>query len=148
MNSTLNLSGFSKYKSKYKSSIYTKKPLEYKVVERLFNIFTSDIGCQQTVENAIPAVAKIEHLQWDRISTPGDSTRDCGPFAMLRQKEIEQSHLICMHGQHRIAAAKQYFGLFPQRSREWWLVKLYDESIGPETRECLVNSFKIYMSGV
>ena len=96
------------------------RPLDGKNVSRLHRIFELE-GCSRLdPDNHVPTLIKRKVLA-DALGNGGSldvSLGGCGEPSLL---EVEEP-LVCLHGRHRLAAAKQYFF---QPEQKWWIVDLY-----------------------
>jgi hypothetical protein len=96
------------------------RQVDSKIVERLKRDFEGE-GCLKTT-NRIPAIiddttlqAELQKLAIDSEDFRAGSSED-PPRLSLGLVQLE-----CLHGQHRILAAKEF--LIP--SQRWWIVDLY-----------------------
>ena len=102
----------------------TSLELSAKNVSRLVAVFSTQGCLRLDEENYIPAcisgqalnsALERSRLQSEQLSAPYDP-----PFL-----DLGDYRLICLHGRHRIEAAKLFLGPFD----EWWVVDLYDDSM-------------------
>lgn len=96
------------------------RDLDEKNVDRLFNIFKIE-GCKR-YERMNHVLVLIEHhdlkrtLRANNISST-QIKREDPPFIKLS----DNFSLVCLHGRHRLAAAK----LFLKPREQWWVVDVF-----------------------
>ena len=97
---------------------------DYKTVERLKNVFEEE-GCDRAnPANFLPALVKLESLQGLAVLADLCQFLDSMISAPLITLGPEEK-LTCLHGKHRILAAKKVLC----RSDQWWVVALYDDGM-------------------
>jgi hypothetical protein len=95
--------------------------IDTKVIERLIRDFEGE-GCIQET-NRIPAIIddSILHAGLRKLAMTPESFKADSNSAPPRLDLQSDMRVECLHGQHRILAAKQF--LAP--SRRWWIVDFY-----------------------
>ncbi len=102
----------------------TSLTLDTKNIDRLIQVFKLEGCLRLDLEHHIPAIISNQTLQESLARSAVDGTelhRQQSPPTLLFP---EDTYLPCLHGKHRIAAAKTL--LLPGNT--WWTVDLYLDS--------------------
>ncbi|KAL4960565.1 uncharacterized protein BDV14DRAFT_192865 [Aspergillus stella-maris] len=114
------------------------RDLDPKNVKRLSDIFTKDQCRRLDIGNHITGVVSEHDLAVaiQRAGVTMDYLRTCrqDKFPLLH---FELGQLQCLHGQHRLAAGKNY--LVPME--QWWTVDIYLNTISPTLLSALVDEY-------
>ncbi len=117
------------------------KRIDGKNKERLKGVFRTQ-GCLRLEPgNQVPAVITRNDLE-QAIYKSRTSHSDLLDNLGKEPPELEfppDFRLDCLHGRHRIEAAKELRSL--KAKDKWWIVDLYDASLGEEARRTLVEQY-------
>jgi hypothetical protein len=106
------------------------RELDPKNVERLSEVFSHD-GCRRLdIRNHVTAVVSRQHLAV-ALQTAGVTTRSLktSPLDQYPLLEFSVGQIQCLHGQHRLVAAKEQL----PPPEQWWTVDLYLDGTKPPT---------------
>lgn len=99
------------------------RQINKRIVDRLTSVFQQERCRRYESENYIPVlltkdnlkqVLKSSKLKKDALKRPSED----GTLHLLRAKKAQ---LLCLHGRHRIEAAKNFL----PREDQWWTVRVY-----------------------
>lgn len=92
-----------------------RRDIDQNLIQQLQSTFRSQ-GCRRDAETSVPVVATVTH------SLP-DLPRD---FQAENLPKVLQK-LICLHGKHRLYAAKKYL---KEEEELWWPIAIYSPGTG------------------
>lgn len=127
--------------------VESARELDKKNVERLVGVYETARCLRLKPEHHIPAVISQQNLNL-AIKHTGTSLEKLLIYPQKLPPELKfppGHRLICLHGQHRVEAAKQWGKLSPKE--KWWAVDLYLD--GTEMRPVFhpMNSILTYLNG-
>ncbi|KAK5094390.1 hypothetical protein LTS08_008609 [Lithohypha guttulata] len=106
-------------------------------IKRLLTSFELT-GCQRIdAQHHVPAVLDLRLLR-AALREAGASADDLQSDDPTRWPVLTLAagvHIECLHGQHRIVAARKYLS----NSDQWWVVDLYSSALTPELRAHLIE---------
>lgn len=99
------------------------RQVEKKVIDQLIRDFDGEGCIREEPSHRIPAMIEdsVLAVALRKLSISAEMFKVRGDIPPTLQLESGVK-LECLHGQHRILAAKEYFVL---RSERWWIVDLY-----------------------
>ena len=105
------------------------RELDPKNVERLIEVYKTARCLRLESEHRIPATISQQSLDLaiKRNGTSLENLLSCPQELPLELKFPLNYKLICLHGQHRVEAAKRWGKLSPKD--RWWAVDLYLEGV-------------------
>ena len=120
-------------KLKFDDERISCQPLRPDNVSRLVKIFSLE-GCfRLDPEHHVPCLIS-EHILNTSLHNSGLNPEDLLEPGEPPSLNLGEHSLLCLHGRHRIEAAKQFLEPF----EEWWIVDLYEESM-PSTTHMNLN---------
>ncbi|KAH8674430.1 hypothetical protein BGZ60DRAFT_403952 [Tricladium varicosporioides] len=124
------------------------RQVDRKIIEQLKRDFEGE-GCKiEEPNNRIPAIIDDPTLQevLEKLATSAETFRAASKGDPPRLQLDHNVKLECLHGQHRVLAAKEF--LLPPR--RWWVVDLYSTDLENETKQAFREGFSYsapYASG-
>ncbi|KAL5350969.1 hypothetical protein ACLOAV_004542 [Pseudogymnoascus australis] len=132
---TLHLKGKARVRLSQLSFPNPIRPIDPKLVKVLKRNFKGEGCLQQDSAFSLPAIIDDNSLTL-ALRELGISADRFKADSILSPAKFELPHNIqvaCLHGQHRVAAAKQLLG----SGNKWWLVDIYGQGLDDKARQLL-----------
>lgn len=125
------------------------RKIDWKIVDQLVRDFDGEGCIRDQPVNRIPAVISNSILQegLQKLAISAEAFRATSKDKPVKLPLSEDVKLECLHGQHRILAAEEFYNNIFDR---WWIVDLYGSDLENYTKQALREGYSYsarYASG-